>query len=446
MNSEQKKFLDENGLKILWNQISMQDYPNNTALTSIINTINTNKADKADIPNIDTTLSKSGAAADAKITGEAINNLSDLAQTQVNWEQNDETAIDFIKGRTHYVQEGIYLPVADFTMTSQTYSNPPVLLSYYTDYRITINDISYESRSDDYGCIYLRNNGVLIFGIYEIGSEDNVHLIAELGDMYAGQQCHIIIEEIVKKEELKQLDERYIPNTIARVSEIPEPSNVYIGEQEPIDENIELWIDPTVENIQPIYPPDTATIGQTIVVKSVDENGKPTEWEAADMASGGSPEIRHIKTLTLEDDVQWAYVDTDEDGNAFHITEVVINVYSVGAESNTGEAYLKVVVNNSNYISGNQIADINSGIRKAGSSRSMTIMIVSNGVTAFAVHSAADNENLFDADMLFDGKLANTAQHSCGIYGCKSIESLMFGSDTAKTVLGTGTKIAIWGR
>lgn len=286
MNSEQKKFLDENGLKILWNQISMQDYPNNTALTSIINTINTNKADKADIPNIDTTLSKSGAAADAKITGEAINNLSDLAQTQANWEQNDETAIDFIKGRTHYVQEGIYLPVAEFTMTSQRYSDPPVQLGYYTDYRITINDISYESRSNDYGHIYLLNNGVLIFGIYEIGSEDNARFIAELGDMYAGQQCRIIIEEIVKKEELKQLDERYIPNTIARVSEIPEPSNVYIGEQEPIDENIELWLDPTVETIQPIYPPATATIGQTIVVKAIDEKGVPTEWEAVDLASG----------------------------------------------------------------------------------------------------------------------------------------------------------------
>lgn len=192
--------------------------------------------------------------------------------------------------------------------------------------------------------------------------------------------------------------------------------------------------------------PETASVGQTIVVKAVDDAGKPTEWEAVDMAIGGSSEIRHIKTLTLEDDVQWAYVDTDEDGNAFHITEVVINIYSVGAESNTGEAYFKVVANNSKYTRGNQIADINAGIRKAGSSRSMTIMIVSNGVTAFAVHSAADNENLFDADMLFDGKLANTAQYSCGIYGCKSIESLMFGSDVAKTVLGAGTKIAIWGR
>ena len=33
--------------------------------------------------------------------------------------------------------------------------------------------------------------------------------------------------------------------------------------------------------------PSTASVGQTIVVKAVDENGKPTEWEAADMASGG---------------------------------------------------------------------------------------------------------------------------------------------------------------
>lgn len=32
-----------------------------------------------------------------------------------------------------------------------------------------------------------------------------------------------------------------------------------------------------------INPPATATIGQTIVVKEVDESGKPTEWEAADL-------------------------------------------------------------------------------------------------------------------------------------------------------------------
>lgn len=33
--------------------------------------------------------------------------------------------------------------------------------------------------------------------------------------------------------------------------------------------------------------PSTAEVGQTIVVKAVDENGKPTAWEAVDMPSGG---------------------------------------------------------------------------------------------------------------------------------------------------------------
>ena len=36
-----------------------------------------------------------------------------------------------------------------------------------------------------------------------------------------------------------------------------------------------------------IKPPTTAAVGQTIVVKAVDADGKPTEWEAADMPSGG---------------------------------------------------------------------------------------------------------------------------------------------------------------
>ena len=32
----------------------------------------------------------------------------------------------------------------------------------------------------------------------------------------------------------------------------------------------------------------TASVGQTVVVKAVDESGKPTEWEAKDVSSGGA--------------------------------------------------------------------------------------------------------------------------------------------------------------
>ena len=50
---------------------------------------------------------------------------------------------------------------------------------------------------------------------------------------------------------------------------------------------------------------NTATVGQTIKVSAVDENGQPTEWEAVDMASGGggttSDEWIDLGTLTLAD-------------------------------------------------------------------------------------------------------------------------------------------------
>lgn len=36
-----------------------------------------------------------------------------------------------------------------------------------------------------------------------------------------------------------------------------------------------------------VTAPEVATVGQTIVVKAVDENGKPTEWECVDMTGGG---------------------------------------------------------------------------------------------------------------------------------------------------------------
>lgn len=43
------------------------------------------------------------------------------------------------------------------------------------------------------------------------------------------------------------------------------------------------------EKYLPVIPAvtNTATVGQTIKVSAVDENGKPTEWEAVDMPSGG---------------------------------------------------------------------------------------------------------------------------------------------------------------
>lgn len=59
-------------------------------------------------------------------------------------------------------------------------------------------------------------------------------------------------------------------------------AGVHVGTDEPTDDNIVLWIDPESEDTSLLVEaPATAKVGQTIVVKAVDENGAPTEWEAA---------------------------------------------------------------------------------------------------------------------------------------------------------------------
>lgn len=47
----------------------------------------------------------------------------------------------------------------------------------------------------------------------------------------------------------------------------------------------------TAEDVGAVSVPETASVGQTIVVKAVGEAGKPTEWEAADMPSGGGSSL-----------------------------------------------------------------------------------------------------------------------------------------------------------
>lgn len=51
----------------------------------------------------------------------------------------------------------------------------------------------------------------------------------------------------------------------------------------------------------------TATVGQTIKVKSVDANGKPTAWEAIDMATGEAEVWEKICQVTTTENVSFVY-------------------------------------------------------------------------------------------------------------------------------------------
>jgi hypothetical protein len=46
-----QKFLDAEGIKYLWSQLSMEDYPNNETLIAVLNAIDETKADKTILDN-----------------------------------------------------------------------------------------------------------------------------------------------------------------------------------------------------------------------------------------------------------------------------------------------------------------------------------------------------------------------------------------------------------
>jgi hypothetical protein len=60
-----------------------------------------------------------------------------------------------------------------------------------------------------------------------------------------------------------------------------------------------------------IPAPATAEVGQTIIVKAVDENGVPTEWEAADFPSGGAFTDKVLMDVTLEEEASEVRLNCD---------------------------------------------------------------------------------------------------------------------------------------
>ena len=53
MSNKPIKVLTEEGLRVLWNQISLDDYPNNDLLIAVLDGIDATKADKAEVASQD---------------------------------------------------------------------------------------------------------------------------------------------------------------------------------------------------------------------------------------------------------------------------------------------------------------------------------------------------------------------------------------------------------
>jgi hypothetical protein len=86
-----------------------------------------------------------------------------------------------------------------------------------------------------------------------------------------------------------------------------------------------------VEIVRDSIPaPATAQVGQTIVVKEVDESGKPVSWECVDLPAGGSGGEQWeliAEKYTVEEEVASVTFNTDVNGNAFSLKKMRIFMY-----------------------------------------------------------------------------------------------------------------------
>lgn len=99
-----------------------------------------------------------------------------------------------------------------------------------------------------------------------------------------------------------------------------------------LDENA-LYLTPEeVKDV--VVSPSTAKIGQTIIVKSIDENGKPIEWEAVD-------NLKYIASDTEPEDKNAVWIDTsdfDGDFNQVLVDSTLTQIGHAADAKTTGDA------------------------------------------------------------------------------------------------------------
>lgn len=100
----------------------------------------------------------------------------------------------------------------------------------------------------------------------------------------------------------------------------------------------------------------SASVGQTIKVKAVDENGRPTEWEAADLISGGAEEKWELlNTIEINETVNTITISTDKDGNPLSLKKAIV-MCVLNRDMDNPFQYIQTRVNNCTVQQNNQLS------------------------------------------------------------------------------------------
>ena len=174
-----------------------------------------------------------------------------------------------------------------------------------------------------------------------------------------------------------------------------------------------------------------AAVGQIAKITSVDDNGKPTAWQAVDMPSGGGggSAQRVVVDTTLSDSASAIIIDSDSDGKAFRLREAHI------------------------------VVELPANSENAESSTAVWIYPDSVGSNPFRITGSVSNKTSGRAIILNVFAIGNTAKNVIGSLGGNYVYApncpvnelddffsyLRIESRTAGNSFAAGTRIVIWG-
>lgn len=247
---------------------------------------------------------------------EQVSTLSEeIAASTADWSVNDENDPAYVKNRTHYSDEiviewdgnteGLYCVADKFYRVSDSVidnevikkgtikillSDDEIPLSLFWDDELNAGYITDDitiTASGFFICVRVQNKVFSDITFEKTGVYFAKEIFDNRLDNYTTK---------FKSASTKPLDEKYIPSTIQRA--ITGASGQIVG--------FDADGKPVAQDNIFIQAPASAEVGQAVVVKAVDENGKPTEWETVVLPSGGGEATEEtwelLGDVTLEED------------------------------------------------------------------------------------------------------------------------------------------------
>lgn len=171
-----------------------------------------------------------------------------------------------------------------------------------------------------------------------------------------------------------------------------------------------------------------ATVGQTVKITEVDENGVPTAWESVNFPSG---EMRLIADVTTTEDVTKITISEDKDGNPFTLRKVAVRVKASGATGAGGY--------------------IGFGVNGGGSFKNLGLTADSTRDYAFYLEVNEDGTyngvyggGLVSNIVSISGMAINMPESLSGIYA-DGITSIHAQTGTPSQIIATGARFIIYG-